>query len=892
VLAYYTVKYYAVKFKELFPTPSCIARKWPFSEGLIFGRNFMPCRTTEKKHFKLLSAIAWSLIFVLIVPVPSPGFLPSGHREITTRALARLDEIRVIPQEVRDELIRGSVDPDLTESGLLFTNSRYDPNYHFDNDGDYGKVCANYDALNRLIEEHLAKTDPDPWEFGRILHAIEDFYSHSNYIPLYLEYKEKSGEPKGSAPPIEEIWLDPTRYKEFIDLLRQRLRTGRYPDHGPLPDERDHGFAVVPFVRGMNKDSFVRELNSQARQSAISAAFWYIQLYLRDGERIALWRKNKGTCTLQAAGARATEGPEQSMSIFSNRLRTSPDSEARRLAALSLGHIGDARAVPLLVDALSRDQAASVRKFAAQALGLIGTEAAINPLLDAISPSQSASVQIAAVESLGMIRTKSAQAAVVGLLKSKTRGVRKTALTTLARGGGEGTYLVIRPLLDDSDASVAARAAWALGELRSRLAVQALSETLLKSASAELREQSALALGRIGDEGAIPILREVAGRRNEDGAVRVASTKALGFFKNSSALAALVELLTDPMPEVRAMAAYSSIQLHSHEAVPAIRGLLRDKDPRVRTEVIAAMGQWPEQFSEALGGVVSSRTQRDYDRILGLEGLDHLPSTEEVDVHARRLLDPHESQSIQAAAVSFLKQRPAPANGRALIGFYETAGLGKGIRSMSQVIVPYVGSLDEENAQSRIRGAGLKVGFVRRIPHDKLLAGSIILQIPLYGFKTSIGSSVDLYESSGPYPNDGKRVPDLVEHRVADAKDALIKQDLNPEVDHAYKCPAGETVMFQLPEAGKRVQPGAQVFLFRGGATSKEDVPNFIGWDVREIVKRSKEWPFFFFYRQVESNGNQWEVFAQSPDGGSRVYCGTWVALDYWVPRPVDTPPN
>jgi len=845
----------------------------------------------RKKYFKLL-AVTWPLVLILACPLSLLGFLIPGHEAITTKALARLAADRLIPQKVQHELIKGSSNPDLTESGLLFTNSRYDPKYHFDNDGDYGQVCLNFDAVNRLIGDQLALTDPDPWAFGRILHAIEDFYSHSNYVPLYLEYKESSGEMKGSAPPIEEVWLDPVRYKGFISMLKRRLRTGRYPDHGPLANEADHGIAVLPFTPGMNKDSFVREFNDEAKQSAESAAVWYIQLYLRDSKRIALWLKVKGACTLQEVDGSTLEQAQQSISAFFNSLKANPSPQERSEAALGLGYIGNAQAIPALTDALSRDQNVSVRKYAAEALGLIGTGQVIDPLLNTISTNQPLPVQAAAVESLGMVRTKSAHAAILELLKSKNRDIRASAVTALAHEGSEDAYSVIRPLLDDPDVVVIERSVWALGELRSALAVRALSDILLNSTTIKVREQSALALGRIGSKEAIPALQQITGRRNEYPAVRVASTEALGFFEDAGALATLRALLADPSSKVRAMAAYSSVQLRSQDAAPIIRELLSDKDRGLRREVIAAMGQWPEEFVDALGGVVSNRAAEDYDRLLGLEALDQLPPREEVDGEVRKLLDAQESQIIQAAAVNFLKQRPSPDNGRALIGFYERPGLDQRIRSLSRVIVPFVGSLDNESAQSRIRAAGLKVSFLRKVPHDKLPDGGVILQIPLSGVKTNIGGSVGLYESSGPNPKDGTELPDLIGDDATDARKALEERGLKPQVFSATECPAGQKVMFQLPGAGKRVMPGAEVYVFRGGADSKEPVPDFIGRDVRQVVQRDKEWPFFFFFRESKDQEGQWKIFAQSPEAGSKAYCGTWVILDYSVPLSDATAPN
>jgi len=93
--------------------------------------------------------------------------------------------------------------------------------YHFDNNA-FEKSYAYMEAQRALTVSSLMANDvPSAWSaFGRLLHAVQDFYAHSNYVDLWL-----SCQPDGAIPTPPEIDpLDP-------DLIHTRaLRSGRiYP---------------------------------------------------------------------------------------------------------------------------------------------------------------------------------------------------------------------------------------------------------------------------------------------------------------------------------------------------------------------------------------------------------------------------------------------------------------------------------------------------------------------------------------------------------------------------------------------------------------------------------------------------------------------------------------
>jgi hypothetical protein len=78
--------------------------------------------------------------------------------------------------------------------------------FHFDNNS-FAKTYAYIEEQRSLAASSLEKGNADPaWRaFGRILHAVQDFYAHSNYVTLWLGRFEGPTPP----PPSEIDPMDP-----------------------------------------------------------------------------------------------------------------------------------------------------------------------------------------------------------------------------------------------------------------------------------------------------------------------------------------------------------------------------------------------------------------------------------------------------------------------------------------------------------------------------------------------------------------------------------------------------------------------------------------------------------------------------------------------------------
>lgn len=133
------------------------------------------------------------------------------HREITTRAL----ESHVSPRAL-DAIIRANV----AQDGLHYQLGH--DHFHFDSNS-FDAAYAYMEQQRALVRDSLQQSNiPSAWQaFGRLTHTAQDFYAHSNYVPLWLDRFARSAPP----PPSEVDPLSPEI------LQRPDLRSGKlyYP---------------------------------------------------------------------------------------------------------------------------------------------------------------------------------------------------------------------------------------------------------------------------------------------------------------------------------------------------------------------------------------------------------------------------------------------------------------------------------------------------------------------------------------------------------------------------------------------------------------------------------------------------------------------------------------
>ena len=156
--------------------------------------------------------------------------VPTGHAQITRQALGELVSARalqtILIANLRQDNLRGQVGHD---------------EYHFDNNA-FEKANAYLDEQRQLSLDALRDGQvSSAWSaFGRLTHAAQDFYAHSNYVTMWLARHTDSTPPASTE-------IDPV----ISDLINSPdLRSGKtyYPQEALyfVPGFRKLALAILP----------------------------------------------------------------------------------------------------------------------------------------------------------------------------------------------------------------------------------------------------------------------------------------------------------------------------------------------------------------------------------------------------------------------------------------------------------------------------------------------------------------------------------------------------------------------------------------------------------------------------------------------------------------------
>src|SRR5262249_36127272 len=148
-------------------------------------------------------------------------------------------------------------------------------------------------------------------------------------------------------------------------------------------------------------------------------------------------------------------------------------------------------------------------------------------------------------------------------------------------------------LASDSNPYTQAFAVKGLGALKDRTATSVIVP-LLSSRDTGVLIEAIRALGKIGDPAAAePLLRIVQGRGSQQ--QRVEAVPALGGLRGPQIADALVDVIGDRDPLIRAAALRSASSVDPDGFVTVLSGLDPDPDWRVRAALASLLGELPRQ---------------------------------------------------------------------------------------------------------------------------------------------------------------------------------------------------------------------------------------------------------------------------------------------------------
>jgi len=133
--------------------------------------------------------------------------------------------------------------------------------WHFDGRVNYSAVQTRWNSLNKDIATTIGNIGggnkllggSDVTHLGKLLHNVQDFYSHSNYVELYIEYYKGAND--GASPTSVPIYDEGIKNADFNSLLKDKLRTG---DFHYLDNEK---FDINPFRDNANEPTSHNKMN-------------------------------------------------------------------------------------------------------------------------------------------------------------------------------------------------------------------------------------------------------------------------------------------------------------------------------------------------------------------------------------------------------------------------------------------------------------------------------------------------------------------------------------------------------------------------------------------------------------------------------------------------------
>jgi HEAT repeat protein len=154
-------------------------------------------------------------------------------------------------------------------------------------------------------------------------------------------------------------------------------------------------------------------------------------------------------------------------------------------------------------------------------------------------------------------------------------------------------------LKGDADERVRESAAWALGQMEDRSAIDALGAAVQGDASARVRGTAAWAIGQLDDRGVRAPAGLLKALRDDSGDVRLKAAWALGQLEDTQAVSAIRDALDKEQDTNVRRALVRALVKSGGSSEQAMSQLLQSSDPRVREAAVrglvgrSSMNPWP-----------------------------------------------------------------------------------------------------------------------------------------------------------------------------------------------------------------------------------------------------------------------------------------------------------
>ncbi|MQA30906.1 MAG: hypothetical protein GEU82_13910 [Luteitalea sp.] len=360
------------------------------------------------------------------------------------------------------------------------------------------------------------------------------------------------------------------------------------------------------------------------------------------------------------------------------------DPEVRQMAAFGLGLIADRRASEPLIGLLN-DPSPLVKASAAEALGLIGDAAAATPVarMAAQIVASGALAQLPAEDAderrdspaaafrealFAIVRLKSydalAEAALDGAGQPRVRWW--PVAYALQRLEDPRALPALLTLLKEPAVETRAFAAKGLGWTKQRASVDALLP-LVGGPDQRVAIEAIRSLGRLADPAAAPALLKILQTPKGDAHRRIEAAVSLAATGGDGALDALLDLLGDPVPAIRAAAIAGIARIDPEGFVTVLSGLDPDPHWSVRAALASALGTLDDEAGAArLTAMLEDSDQRAIPAVLAALAARKSPAAAATLIARLDADDP----VVRTAAANGLAQLKPPEGVAALTAAY------------------------------------------------------------------------------------------------------------------------------------------------------------------------------------------------------------------------------
>lgn len=219
---------------------------------------------------------------------------------------------------------------------------------------------------------------------------------------------------------------------------------------------------------------------------------------------------------------------------------TNARSETQCSALLSLGNIQEKSLIPFISNILhdsSRDK--SVRAYAALALGKIKDRSTLPELKKALT-DQDPSIRSSVVIAIGLTKSSESKDDLIKVLSNdRTSEVRAYAVIALAQLGDKSAYSIISKIAKKGDYTVQNMSILALGILGNEDALPELRDILEKKGDPVIYRATIVALGLLKDKISVPKLIKIVDTEDSDPITWAYAIQSLGMIGDTQAVSVL-----------------------------------------------------------------------------------------------------------------------------------------------------------------------------------------------------------------------------------------------------------------------------------------------------------------------------------------------------------------